>query len=417
MKIRNIIVILICVILLSSCGKASKKESEIFLVSKSPISEYDSNSEKKSVFSTNRHLNREVTDLKGKHRQLSLLKSEIFEKSRVGMDINFYATQYSQVEDDEYYYARKTGETQYSIYKNRGDLVGKFNLPTGQFLEGYAKYGDDFYVNINVENSNQDGYKQYLAKVDLVKGKVFVIYEYPRWIVEDRAYFFNNNIYINSYASNFIAELNLNGTLNRRLKINEEVVDYRKIRYVIDDKIVLDGVEEKGEIVFYNYDIQTQKKEECFRYSYLPPDDDKWKFETALLHVNHNNIFVCETYNDGGISYRKNLYMIPAKRKEMLKVSEGYIEKYALSEKFLFYIDREHRIHKYNIKDLKDVIISDIKAMDIAYTKKGLYVQKYDRDLADTESYLADNSSCEIYFMDFDGKNVVKIEDEKIEWE
>ena len=109
--------------------------------------------------------------------------------------------------------------------------------------------------------------------------------------------------------------------------------------------------------------------------------------------------------------------MIPAKTKKMQKVSDDYIEKYAVAKKNVFYTDSNHKIHKYSISTKKDSIISDIQAMDIACTKEGLYVQKYNEYLADSESNLTDDSSCGLYFMDFDGKNVVKIEDEKIEME
>lgn len=415
------IIFLICTFLLFSCGQIAE-ESKNPEVSGSPTISSDTDLDylqktvseaavaaERTAQAKYKELKWEIKDLKNKKRQVSFFETDLLENSCVGMERSYYATKYSQVEEDDYYYVRYTEGTQYSIYRNKEEFVGKFNPQYKQYISGYAKYGDTFYVNIGAWDINGN-HKDFLGRVDLEKEKVYIIYEYPDWSIEDRVLFCNGKIYINDYVV-----LDLCGKKDRMISFNEE--NNTKIQYVLNNRMYLSGVREAKDIVFYCYDIDGKSREEYFRYSFDSPNN-KLEFDSAELEVKYGDIYICEIYRDGGILYRKKLYMIPAKTQKMQKVSDDYIEKYAVAKKYVFYTDSNHKIHKYNISTQKDSVISDIKAMDISCTKEGLYVQKNNDYLEiDSDVILTDDSSCGLYFMDFDGNNVVKIENEKIEIE
>lgn len=420
MRAEKIIIFLICTSLLVSCRQIAEESKNSVASGSSTLSsdtdlDYPPKTVSEAAVDVERtaqdkykELKWQIKDLRNKKRQISFFETDLLENSCVEMELSYYATQYSQVKEDDYYYARYTGDAQYSIYRNTGEFVGKFNLQKEQYIYGYAKYGDIFYVNIGAKDINNN-YKDFFCRVDMEKEKVDIIYEYPDWSIKDSVLFCNSKIYINDYEV-----LDICGKRDRILSFNEK--DNKQIQYVLNNKMYLSGVKEAKDIVFYCYDIDEKSREEYFRYSFDSPNS-KWKFDSAELEVKHGDIYICEIYYDGGISYRKKLYMIPAKTQKMQKVSDDYIENYAVAKKYVFYTDSNHKIHKYSISTQKDSIIGDIKAMDIACTKEGLYVQKYNEDLVDSESNITDDSSCGLYFMDFDGKNVVEIEKEKIEIE
>ena len=366
------IIFLICTFLLFSCGQiAEESKNPEVLGSPTLSSDTDLDYLQKTVSEAAvavertaqakyKELKWEIKDLRNKKRQVSFFETDLLENSCVGMELSYYATQYSQVEEDDYYYARYTGRTQYSIYRNKGEFVGKFNLQNKQYISGYVKYGDTFYVNIGAMDINGND-RRFLGRVDLEKEKVYIIYEYPAWSFLDRVLFCNSKIYINDYVV-----LDLCGKKDRMLSFNEK--NNTQTQYVLNNRMYLSGVREAEDIVFYYYDIDGKSREEYFCYSFDSPNN-KWEFDSAELEVKHGDIYICEIYYDGGILQRKKLYMIPAKTKKMQKVSDDYIEKYAVAEKYIFYTDSNHKIHKYSISTQKDSVISDIKAMDISCTK------------------------------------------------
>ena len=411
MKIKYYLLSICCVILLVGCEKLSKNRNDNLNVSGTSISDTEDSEQIEN-------LSWRVVDLDGKKRKLDLFGLNFLEESGIRMEFFNYATEYFQMADDNFYYMNSI-ET---IYKNKGQLVGKFGGNKGR-TTGCVKYGDSFYVSSQFEDvmeySKEKIWRETLSKINLQTHNTTAIYEFPSDKYTGDVYFFNRHIYITNYTDNCIEELALNGQRKRVISFDRKKLNIisEPIQYIIKNKVFLNGIKKDNEIIFYNFDIEMQKKKEMFRYSYTPTEHGKWKFDSAELEVKHGNIYICEIYHDGEISYRKKLYMIPAKTKKMQKVSDSYIEKYAVSEKYVFYTDNNHKIHKYSISTQKDSVISDIKAMDIACAKEGLYVQKYNEDLADSESNLTYDSSCGLYFMDFDGKNVVEIQEEKIEIE
>lgn len=466
---KFLIILLCCILFLFACEKTDKKDNKENLVSGSSIYNTSTTSSisvtegvpglgvaVSSINSTllkKNKINWEVTDLRGNKRKLKLSGMDLLEHKVVKMSLLDHVTEYYQVENDNYYYMKQNG-IEYSIYKNKGELVGKFNVNKGS-VAGCVKYGDHFYINIGIK----ERYQQYLALVNLNREKVDIIYEYPYEEFKYEVSFFNNRIYIMDDSDNSVDELELTGKKVRKIKGNQKNrnIDLHPIQYIMDNKIYMQGVREGKDIVFYREIIGEKQKEEVFRYSYDSAGKDEWEIEYAFLEMKHNHIYIWELYYDGGVSYTAKLYVISPKDKKMRNVSDGYvssyfatdkyviyadekdilhslniqsfeekiipykkIENYEVYKQYVFYIDKKKRIYRYDLKTQKDVMLSDIKVMDIKHTKEGLYVRKYNEILAElqeSEYDIIGDSSCGLYFMDFDGKNIVKIEDEKIEME
>lgn len=453
MRLKYFIIILLCFIFLSACENFTEENHKDVIVSGTSIT----NTNYRSM--ENEKLNWEVTDLCGKKRELSLSDGDIFKKDYVGQGSFNYATEYSQVAaDNNYYYMRRMGETQYSIYKNRGDLVGTFYVDKGRNIDSCIKYGDTFYVRSSLYETIEVGTHQELkellnlSSVDFVHQKTDEIYEYPE--NERFGYFFNGFLYVEDYRNKCIDEVDLTKKENKKIELEKQInYYYQPVQFIINNRIYAGGTKEGKDIVFYRYNIDMTKKEQFFSYSYIG-NNDKWKFKSATIDADGKNFYICEEYysDTGTKSYK--VYMISPNSKKIRRVSnnymnsclwtEGYVfytdlknrlhvwnsnnqkdnliseqsvEMYSAFANYLFYLDVQYKIHEYNTKTQKDSVITDIKAMNIACTKEGLYVQKYNEDLADSESNVTDDSSCALYFMDFNGENVLKIEDEKVQLE
>lgn len=98
-----------------------------------------------------------------------------------------WITNYSQVEGNHYYWLRyDTNAGKYIIYQDNRVKIGKFELPyqfeddIPYFLDGFTKYGSDFYAiisSMDTEKEDDDNQIQQLAKVNLKKENLEIIYD------------------------------------------------------------------------------------------------------------------------------------------------------------------------------------------------------------------------------------------------
>ena len=164
---------------------------------------------------------------------------------------------------------------------------------------------------------------------------------------------------------------------------------------------------EGDEIEFYCWNFEYGKPgDERKVFSYKPvPDTSLGEFYGASMREDGKDIFILENYSKGF-----DLYVIRSGAKKMQRVDKGGIKRYIFHKMYVFYTDRKHRIHRWDRKSGEDRIISTIEAMRLHCTDKGLYVNAYNKWLADPddESFGEDETTA-IYYMDLDGKNVKKI--------
>ncbi len=184
---RRILLLLICCFILLCAGCSRQKDSEEKVsvtapavtdgkagsggaVSDAPVTaagvmtgdavtgkkEKNKKKEKKTV--------RIVTDPTGKKRKLKLGKVNI-DNYGVKFCLASPPSDYAQVYDGHYYYLRSDGSGTYTIYCDKGKIVGQFSLKIG-YVGWFTKYGSDFYAII---------YDQYIYKTK----KDWEAVEYP----------------------------------------------------------------------------------------------------------------------------------------------------------------------------------------------------------------------------------------------
>ena len=174
---------------------------------------------------------------------------------------------------------------------------------------------------------------------------------------------------------------------------------------IADGKIYYAIEQEKGKkliVTFWCRDMASNKDKKVFRC----------KFSGGSCYFNNlimkgKEIYCLMTSK----TYGKLLaYSIPSAGGKMQQIGQGEIRDFAYNNKYYFYIDKKYRLHRQNRKTGKDKIISGIKAVKVDCTKKGLYVQKYDKWYDDGyyEDAYADYSPA-LYYMNFKGGNVKKI--------
>lgn len=66
--------------------------------------------------------------------------------------------------------------------------------------------------------------------------------------------------------------------------------------------------------------------------------------------------------------------------KQVLKTKEKYSIS-AFNSKYMFYTDGKDRVHRVSKKNGKDIILSDLKVMDVECTEDGLFLQEYKAEL------------------------------------
>lgn len=92
-------------------------------------------------------------------------------------------------------------------------------------------------------------------------------------------------------------------------------------------------------------------------------------------------------------------------------------KKWTVSDDYIFYTDKKHRIHRWNKEDGKEKVINKIKAGDIKCTGLELYVREYDSNfIGNLDDDNVDDYFMEIqdiksnkFVMDLAGRNVEKI--------
>ncbi|MCH5265593.1 MAG: hypothetical protein J1F02_06815 [Lachnospiraceae bacterium] len=307
-----------------------------------------------------------VIDETGKSRKLNLGKVNTGD---VGVNLGVFDSQpvglYSQVSGGHYYYMKSDGKHNYTIYRDKGEKMGQFSFDidsraSGNFLEYFVKYGSEYYALLMYEYSKGDDdddlydIKTYLAQVDLKKGKAEPILK-----LTDRSY---GDLYL-----------------------------YQKGLYFEDQSTIDDDID-WSEFEWYD-----------FPGDFVKMDMKKDFSETKLSSTKHlDRQLGCLTFMDGKIYYGVQ------KGKKVTLYS--YDLKTKREEKILF------KVHRFTKKTYEDMIISNMKAMDVKCTEDSVYVQEYDEALSDEgeDDYVFkdDNpASTNVYYMDINGEHVEKIAD------
>lgn len=108
---------------------------------------------------------------------------------------------------------------------------------------------------------------------------------------------------------------------------------------------------------------------------------------------------------------------------DRISIQTGEVKQYPLNDfgtftstkQYIFYVDKKHQLHRVDKKTDKDRIITTRKITQVNATEEGLFVEQYDKNLekeieADEEFMWYNYYPANRYYMNFDGKNVKKID-------
>ena len=383
-----------------------------------------------------------VTDETGEQRKL---KMETVNEKKKGIYLSSaeWVTNYAQVQDGHYYYIRGNWED-YTIYQDKGKKVGEFSLKDyintkgDYFLDplGVVRYKKKWYILFNYwdledeeDDDEEDGH-DILACVDLKEKNAMKICEMTKdHLDKDEGVvfcnFYQDFLYYNS-RDRWDAFYEQPGTLvksplkdqksSETITATTNLTKAKPYLTYIDDKIYY-GVQNGKKVTLYSYDLESGQEKEIF--CYMRNDN---KRTTIFLDMDEDYIY-CQEY----LIPRSGGKMIKAFADAKVFKGKPYYDytiksiSYSYNKKYIFYIDKNYKVHRIDKKTGQNRIISDLTAAGVDctedsvyvkvhaeawYDKKGMWEELYDDD----EGWVSYNGySDHLYYMDIDGKNVEKI--------
>lgn len=314
-----------------------------------------------------------IKDMTGRKKVFNL--GEVNTKDSMIPMGNFdLAAEYSQVVGNHYYFLRKEGKRMYTLYCDRGQKIVTFELENRYSFLNCGIYDGQFYL-ILTHNEDVDAESAHeLAVVDFTSGKVQMI---GRVSPLQDPYMYHGKLY------NFMPEyddgddvaveiLDPKGRLRDKTKIpypEKETADKTVyIDSIIDGKLYYSTRQKQRKIRICRQDLETGEIEEIF--SYQPKSN---KVVNTSIEMDQQGVFLCEMYEKG-----MKLYVIPWSGKKMSTVTRRKVSGYVYNNQYVFYLDKNLRIHKWNRKTYKETImnVSVDKESILDCTEEGIYIQE-----------------------------------------
>ena len=348
-----------------------------------------------------------------------------------------------------------------SVYEN--EEYGTYFVIT---VSGFIKYGTEFYAILcveygdNYDYGNDYKYTYDLTHVNLETGGIEIIWnfssgdnengtgtdriDYGRDIIylalyKDKMYFMDADRHINfSYeetmkeleelqeltdeereeraaaedaSKNFVKKDMANGCSETIMPSAANMDEAKPYLTIVDGKIYY-GQQKGKKVTLYAYDLESYQEQKIFSYQRKQPyqGDYTWgrTADDVFLEIDEDYIY-CQEF----IIPRAGGEMIPVFRQAVV-YEDGRLP-YAHNKKYIFYIDKEYKLHRFSKKTKSDVIISDMKIMDVDCTEKNIYVKEYDKrymryiyEMEDDDT-LPYDVAANVYCMDMDGEHVERI--------
>ena len=405
---RGIIYICLCSIVLLLVIILSERRGDLEITAPTPTSvpmltepEYSEEDEREYTV---------VIDAAEKERRLYLGEVDAKKEREGEFGLSNPTAVYSQVERDHYYFMRSNGKRQYTIFRDKGEVVGKFKVQHG-YVDGFIKYGSQFYVRW-VNDPRKGKRESRLAEVDLEAGGIKFIADMDFFASDQDEFFYKNHLYI--YKGKDLKVFDLKRKCYEK-EIETTGYFQRGFKKFIDGKFYY-GVCQVHKVKLFSFDPKTETEEEIL---YFEHKDDLGE-DGVSLSMDDKNIY-CENY------------VIPRQGGRMRKMKRdlrkgGNVWFYEIMylfnwgdnlKKYLFYLDDDYKVHRIDRKTGKDRIITKMDVMDVAWTNQNVYIQAYEEEIMDYNDddqgsiYQTkdDDTSCDLYCMDLDGKNIEKIAD------
>lgn len=341
-----------------------------------------------------------VIDETGEKRKLYLEEVDTEKKAVFFADAN-PTSSFSQVMENHYYYMRSDGKRNYVIYKDKGEKVGGFHLEdgyVGNFLISggayYVRWMRDFGYKHNIETETKT------ALVNLKKKTINFLPDID--LINRCPFLYDQYFYIDWKKTVLSYDLSKNGFAKYIGKTDHMKEANHHI--VIDSKLYY-GLQEGKNVILYRSDLDGKQEEEILSF------ERKEEYEQEIFIDMDEEYIYCQDF------------IIPRSGGKMTKIFEnsqrnadGTIS-FSYNKKYIFYIDKDSRIHRVSKEDLSDIILNNRTAKDVKCTEDGIYIQVPNTSAASAKNKKGnkkqetdDPESCDLYYMNLDGKNVEKLQ-------
>ena len=285
--------------------------------------------------------------------------------------------------------------------------------------------GAYFYTLISYWAAYSDSEVQKLMRVNLDTKRLETLYDISETpvsgdgkfrfccIYQDYFYFDKQTKWQSSYLRSKSLKLPIEGGTAKGTPTTElpTTTNRKKAKpYLLymDNKIFY-AVEEDSKIKLFCYDMPSESEQQFFGFR----DKQKSGEESSFLEIDKDYIY----YGNDMISRKTGKVFSPFHN---MKKSKGSRKNYTANDKYVFYLDKQDRVHRWDKKTKRDVIIRKEKTLAVSCAGNRLYIRvrdekgynqcrkdEYDNDegVIYFTTYYADN----LYCMDFDGKQLKKI--------
>ncbi len=356
-------------------------------------------------------------DMSGKKQVLDLGWVDLDNRATMLSEIDL-VTEYSQILDGHYYYLREsqTGKN-IILYRDKGEKVMETACDNEkEVIQGAALDRHKLYL-IYFDRKELFYNDEFIYKIKSVDLKTGVVAVTPldriseiQWIREQYIYAYDHS----EDPTWRCFDRKSGKMLKDRVFDDESAWFYEKQE--VDGKVyyMKDIRKPDQPCSFIQVDLEKKKKRTLFEY--VPKL--KKEVHVDLEYINEEGIYFTE-YNSNICA----LYKVPLQGGKMkcivkVKSSDGY----SVYKNHLVYTDKKNRMHYMNLKKHTDTIIGkEFKFIDEIYSlecgKEGVFIVReadwmnylvYERD-DDKESLLENSLSFELYFMDYNGKNIKQL--------
>lgn len=349
---------------------------------------------------------------------------------------------FGQIDNEHYYYLKSNGKRKYKICRDEDVFVGEFTLDYG-YISGFAKYQNDFYAFITIEEGEAEveTTRQALVRVDLKNKKVqSIIDDYEKTENADSQdnYFWADHLYDYSalyqqyiyhdsrdevidkkldyqpYKSGkALQRFSINNKEKREKILSTSNMNEAKPYLTFVDGQILYGRQKGKKVYLYAYDLNTKKESEILCYKrkkaykcYGVPPFHPTNYDCVFVTIDETYIY-CQEF----AILRKGGKMQPLLR----NAGEYWGGQFAFStnRKYIFYLDKKYQLHRVDKKTRKDVKLSKKKWMSVYATDEKIYLVEYDEnivgaywqedegDVVQDHDYPGENA---LYSMDFQGE-------------
>lgn len=341
---------------------------------------------------------------------------------------------FGQIDNGHYYYLKSNSKREYKIFRDEDVFVGEFTLDYG-YISGFAKYQNDFYAFITIEEGEAEveTTRQALVRVDLKNKKVqSIIDDYEKtenadsqdnYFRADHLYdysaLYQQCIYHDSRDEVIDKKLDYqpykSGKSLQRFSINNKKrtekilstsnMNEAKPYLTFVDGQILYGRQKGKKVYLYAYDLNTKKESEILCYKrkkaykcYGVPPFHPTNYDCVFVTMDETYIYCQE-------------FAIPHKggkmRPLLRNAGEYWGGQFAFStnRKYIFYLDKKYRLHRVDKKTRKDVKLSKKKWMSVYATDEKIYLVEYDEDIVG--AYWQEDEGDVVQDHDYPGENAL----------